>query len=120
MRGGIAVNYTPEKHPVTAFKATVRLCASQVCDSVWDAPIRLQVVFVMPRPKSKVWKTRPMPRYRHGKKPDLDNLEKSVMDALTGIAWRDDSQVVCKHSEKWVAAGDEQPHCKITIRELEN
>jgi Holliday junction resolvase RusA-like endonuclease len=28
-----------------------------------------------------------------GARPDLDNVLKLVMDALTGIAWRDDRQV---------------------------
>ena len=34
-------------------------------------------------------------------KPDLDNLEKAVMDALTTAGvWCDDAQVVEKHSAK--------------------
>lgn len=29
----------------------------------------------------------------HNKKPDLDNIAKTYLDALTGIAWKDDSQI---------------------------
>ena len=31
---------------------------------------------------------------RHTKRPDIDNISKIVMDALNGIAWHDDSQVI--------------------------
>lgn len=39
-------------------------------------------------------------------RPDLDNLEKTVLDALNGIAWKDDSQVcdVVK-VKKWANEG---------------
>jgi Holliday junction resolvase RusA-like endonuclease len=32
-------------------------------------------------------------KHRRGRKPDLDNLVKLVQDALSGILYRDDSQV---------------------------
>lgn len=37
---------------------------------------------------------------RPTKKPDLDNLDKAVLDALNGIVYKDDSQVVTIHSKK--------------------
>ena len=33
-------------------------------------------------------------------RPDLDNLAKTVLDALNGAAWHDDSQIVCLLIEK--------------------
>lgn len=33
-------------------------------------------------------------------KPDVDNIAKNVLDALNGIAWEDDSQVVCMRIKK--------------------
>jgi Holliday junction resolvase RusA-like endonuclease len=42
----------------------------------------------------------------HAVKPDKDNLEKSVMDALTGIQiWRDDCQVYGGNTEKYWTPG---------------
>lgn len=39
--------------------------------------------------------------------PDLDNLDKLVMDAGNGVLYVDDSQVVCVHSTKtWVNGTD--------------
>ncbi len=37
---------------------------------------------------------------RHAVRPDMDNVEKQVMDALTGIAWADDAQVARKVTDK--------------------
>lgn len=113
-------NYTPSKHPVTAFKATVRLAFKQAYGSeVLRGPLRCDAVFVMPRPQSLIWKTKPMPRMFHTSKPDRDNLDKAVMDALKGLAWNDDSQVCQGEIVKWIAAGDEQPHALITITRLD-
>jgi len=36
-------------------------------------------------------------------KPDLDNIEKSIMDGLNGIVWNDDAQVVTVTKNKFYA-----------------
>lgn len=115
VRGGFVKNYTPARHPVQDFKATVRLAYSQATDSIADGPVSLNVTFVMPRPKSQFWKTKPTPRYWHAKKPDIDNLLKSLKDALTGLAWVDDSQVCTVLAHKMVASGSEAPHVEVAI-----
>ncbi len=111
-------NYTPTKHPVNNFKATVRMAAQQYPIKMFTGPLRVDCVFVLPRPQNKRWKTKPMPRYYHTTKPDKDNLEKAVLDALSGILWVNDSQVSAGDVIKFVAAGDEQPHVEITVSEL--
>lgn len=82
-------------------------------------PIRLRIWFLFPRPKGMVWKTKPMPRAPHTRRPDRTNLIKAVEDALNGVAWRDDSQIYDGNAAKWVAAGDEQPGIHITITEVD-
>lgn len=52
-------------------------------------PCLVHLHFVMPRPKSERKATRP-----HTKRPDFDKLSRAVLDALTGVAYHDDSQVV--------------------------
>lgn len=115
-----ARNYTPGKHPVNAFKASVRhefVVAYQ--GPPLDGPLRLAVLFVMPRPGRLVWKTRPMPRAWAEPKPDTDNLVKAVKDSLNGLAWRDDSQVCLLNAAKVYASGDEAPHVEVVIARLD-
>ena len=33
-------------------------------------------------------------------KPDMDNVEKAVWDALTGLVWKDDAQVAAEYTTK--------------------
>ena len=60
-------------------------------------PIEVNLVFGMPIPKSTA-KSRKAAMLegiiKHTKKPDVDNLQKAVLDALNKIAWGDDSQIV--------------------------
>lgn len=51
---------------------------------------------------------------KHTVKPDLDNLVKSILDGLNGIAWHDDAQIVQLNVSK---SYSESPHIFITIRE---
>ena len=49
-------------------------------------------------------------------RPDTDNYAKSVLDALNGILFKDDSQVVALEVQKWF--GD-PPRIEIEITQLE-
>lgn len=111
-----ASNYTPATAPVNAYKAAVQAAYSRArSDPPTQQPVCLWLTFVMPRPKRLQWQTRPMPRAPHSSKPDGDNLEKATKDALSKLAWHDDSQVWWCNRQKVYAAGDEQPHVEIRI-----
>jgi Holliday junction resolvase RusA-like endonuclease len=119
VRGNHAVNYLPSKHPVHAFKATCRIAAAEVMTGgPMTGAVMLTLQIVLPRPKSITRKTRPNPRLRHAKKPDVDNLVKSIKDALTGLVWVDDSQVAELHASKWVAAATEQPCVIVDVMQV--
>ena len=76
-------------------------------------PVELNLQFLFKKPKSNPEK------YWADRKPDLDNLEKAVMDALTdGRAWHDDSQVVLIQSLKRYVMPDEEPGVHIEIVRL--
>lgn len=48
-------------------------------------------------------------------KPDCSNMVKLVEDALNGVAWRDDSQIVSLGVRKRYA---EKPETRLTIKEV--
>lgn len=84
-----------------AWKLLVRNAAMRPWDRmgrhVFDGPVSVGLYVFMPRPKthsnSKGALKPSAPRW-HTNKPDIDNLEKSVFDALTNMGvWTDDSQV---------------------------
>lgn len=50
-------------------------------------------------------------------KPDADNYAKGPMDALKGIIWKDDGQVVDLIARKFYS---ENPRIEITVRTLDN
>ena len=118
-------NYTPEKAPVNAWKAMVAHAASTAINEqarpimAFDGPLSLVALFVMPRPISKTRKTKPNPSYPHVGKPDLDNLEKALCDALEGVAFNNDSQVCQKFTRKVVAAAGEMPRTEVTLGPVE-
>ena len=120
IRGSHAAVYTPSKHPVTAFKATVRQAVSAAYDGPpLDGALKVSAAFIFPRTKQQIWKRKPMPRLRHTKKPDRDNCDKAICDALTGLLWIDDCQVCAGSLNKWIAAGDEQPHVRLIVETIE-
>ena len=126
MIAGHVRNYTPSKHPVNDFKATVRMAwaeairANDLGEWLWKChlPMQVAIVAVFPRPKSKTKNRGDNPREHKPSKPDWDNIGKSVCDALNGLAYNDDSQIVEATVSKWIAAADEQPHVRIVIETL--
>ncbi len=117
IKAGKAMNYTEVKHNVNAYKAAVKLRAAESYDggALIDGPVSLLVEFFFPRTQAETWKTKPMPRKPHCKKPDADNLLKAVKDSLTGCLWRDDALVWSTQVRKWIIAGDEMPHTYIKV-----
>jgi Holliday junction resolvase RusA-like endonuclease len=49
------------------------------------------------------------------KKPDLDNVAKLVLDALNGLAFRDDVDVVHMQVDKVFALYGQQPHVQVRL-----
>lgn len=77
-------------------------------------PVGVNARFVMTRPKSTP-KTRTPAAV---KRPDLDKLLRGVLDALTGVSWADDAQVVDVRTTKRLADVGETPGLWITITDL--
>jgi len=122
--GGHARVYAPSSEELRTFKSLLKLAADEAHEGgLLDCPISLVIECWFPRPKGKIWKTKPMPPYPmtsgHGGRyrGDVDNLAKSVMDTLTNVIWVDDGQVWDLHVRKWVCGGDQTPRTLVWINE---
>ena len=72
-----------------------------------DGPISMTLEFYMPRPKSLKKKGMEYPiRARSG---DIDKLSRAVLDSLTNVFYKDDSQVVDLSVKKYWAMTGEDP-----------
>lgn len=118
---GRAQLYVPARHPVREYRQAIELLARRHFQrEPFDkgVSLRLDLQLVFSRPKAMTRKTRPNPRAWHTARPDADNVCKAVKDALSGIVYHDDSQVAVEQVAKFYAAGGEQPHTEIRLREL--
>lgn len=111
----------PKNHPVHHFRA----CTVHECKQLHDLPpivgaVALRIVYVFPRTSAMQWKTKPRRREWKVSKPDLDNLEKAVMDALNTITYGDDCQIALKQTAKIIAAGIDTPGALIEVEQLPN
>ena len=114
--GGHARAYTPLSDPVHTFKAAVQIeWHDATAEPPLSGPVSVHMVFLMPRPKIRRRKKDPRGRIPCTVKPDIDNLVKAALDALSGLAFCDDKQVYNLAAIKHEVAVDEQPHVRITI-----
>jgi Holliday junction resolvase RusA-like endonuclease len=114
--GGFVRTYTPKK--TSDYETIVRETAQQAMTrEPLETPTAVYLYFRLPIPKSYPKKRvaacltgleRPI------KKPDIDNLAKSVLDGLNGIVYRDDGQIVSLHVTKVYAAS---PGVDVLVRE---
>lgn len=93
MRNGYA--YTPKK--TEDAEKTIRAAWNRKYgEETLRGPLKVSITFFYKAPKSwPKWKQRQVERYQLPKvsKPDTDNLAKTVLDALNGVAYKDDSAV---------------------------
>lgn len=96
---GHAVAYTPAK--TANYEMLVKLSYQQQCGDCKpyekDVPLMADITALFPIPKSASKKLQAKMlsgAVRPTKKPDCDNIIKSVLDALNRVAYYDDSQVV--------------------------
>ena len=82
---------------------------------------QMQLTFILPRPKAHYRADGSLKTGapgRHAKKPDATKLTRCVEDALTGIVWVDDAQVVHQSIAK-TYSDDRWTGVFIRVRELE-
>ena len=72
----------------------------------------MALTFVMPR--TKAMKNKPAPPMTQ--RPDTIKLARAIEDALAGVAYNDDSQIIHHYLIKRRAEPGEKPGVKITIK----
>lgn len=104
-----------------AWKADVVLSAREHRpDEPLEGPVRVAIDFYLRRPKRLMRKRDPDGTIWCTSKPDRDNLDKAVLDALTADGWfRDDCQVVAGEVRKFYHGKAEAPGAMITVEPIE-
>ena len=116
-QGGFVRSYTPAK--TINYENLVKLSyQTQVGQQKLEGMIYAEILAYFPIPKSTSKKNAELMRngeIMHTKRCDCDNLAKSILDALNGIAYDDDSQVCSLLVHKYY--GD-VPRVEIELGEI--
>lgn len=115
--GGFARLYTPRATAKyeAALAGYAAAAMSRAGLSPATGPLRVDIEAWFELPRSRHRKRSPVPHEPHTSKPDKDNVEKAVLDALTGIAWKDDAAVAQGETCKWWAAQGEPAKVRVSV-----
>lgn len=120
------VTYTPK--PTKDYENLVRQCyiAKYADKQPIPAKIPLKVSIIanypitqsMPKKQVKIIENGGAFTVRPTKKPDADNISKIILDALNGLAYYDDNQVVTLRIDKCYAKDESQVGVYVKIDEI--
>lgn len=90
-----------------------------VPDVPLEGPVRVDAVFLFPRPQYLLKKKCPDGPIRHTAKPDRDNLDKALLDVLKTLGFfRDDSQVCDGGIKKFYVAREGISGAHVRIMQI--
>lgn len=119
-RLGRSQSITPEK--TVLYENLIKSCyeAGDIKGRWFDKePLRMEInaLFGIPRSASRKQREEMIAGQRTPtKKPDADNIAKVVCDALNGIAYKDDTQIVSLHIKKSYTT--DEPRVEVMIQPL--
>ena len=120
VRGGFAQIYTPKT--TIYYENLVKLSYQQQCNGTYfgDIPLRVKLFAHFKAPEAT--KKYVAYGYECTVNKDLDNIAKTVLDALNGIAYKDDKQVIELYvSKQWNYGDDEDTeYIIVTIESIES
>lgn len=113
-QGGFVKTYDPPES--ARYKKHVAQVAERYAlEELIDSPIKLTIDAYIEIPKSYTKKKRKQiedGELLHIKKPDIDNMLKSITDGITGVLWTDDNLIVELIGRKHYS---ENPRAEIII-----
>jgi crossover junction endodeoxyribonuclease RusA len=110
---------------VKPWRQDIKHAAERLLPKTWHAilPMRLKVSFLFARPQSHYranGQLKPSaPRYCTTRIGDLDKLVRALCDALQGLCYLDDSQIIEINATRRYASIDERPSAIVTIEALD-
>ena len=107
--------------PGKDWRADIQHAAKTVTPHPLRGALNLHVQFRLPRPKGHYGKKglrRTAPAYPIGR-PDTTKLVRAVEDALSGILWRDDAQIVSQVASKSYVCDGEVPGAQVWVNTLD-
>lgn len=95
---------TPQKPAVIEYRERVAWQARHAAIPLLEGPVTVEATFAFARPRSHYNRgftaVKPGSPLAHIQAPDVDKLLRSLLDALAGIAYHNDSQVDAVHGRK--------------------
>lgn len=114
-KGKYSSIYTPLE--TRQFEQSIRmLLKGQWNKKPLTGPLIVRVSSYIERPESESSKYKTAKH--HTKKPDSDNLAKSLIDACNKILWNDDAQITSLRTAKFWA-DDRKPSISLSVYELQ-
>lgn len=117
-RGGQTFSYTPEG--TVLYENLVKTCYSQNCRFSFQngeaLDVHIHAFYDIPKSTSKKKREQMLSGdILPTKKPDIDNIAKCILDALNGVAYHDDTQVVLLTIRK---SYSEIPRVEVEINKI--
>jgi Holliday junction resolvase RusA-like endonuclease len=121
-RAMVATEGNKPRSPLGAWRTAIAAEARAAIGDrpVLEGPLALTVTYRLPRPRAHFGTGRnasilkPSAPAYVPTKPDIDKLLRAVLDALTGVVFRDDAQVAMLWSAKQYDSG--VTGCTVTVR----
>jgi Holliday junction resolvase RusA-like endonuclease len=117
MMGARAVARVYESGTAEGWKGDIAIAsAKSKPDRPLSGPVRVDITWLLPRPKRLMRRVDPEGEMPCTAKPDRDNLDKAVLDAMTRLGWwADDAQVYAGYIEKLYHAKSGRPGARVKV-----
>lgn len=116
---GRAIALHDQDPALRSWRTVVADAARQAHRGLMDGPLGVTLVFHLPVPTSRPETLRtPKQRWQWlfpWRRPDLDKLERAILDSLTGVLFRDDAQIVAVTKRKSYGA---EPGVEVLVEPL--